>query len=81
LGPARYDIGVRHRDVLSSASKPESLGLSSLDLLTDGGRNSRIGSCRLGEVSFEQFQTAEPAGRTCFWVGLKVKVAFSRHLV
>jgi hypothetical protein len=35
----------------------------------------------LGEVSFEQFQTAEPAGHLHLFLGsdLKVKVAFSRN--
>jgi len=63
--------------------RAESLGLSSLDLLT-----RRLAQLQdqivqaLGEVSFEQFQTAESVGYLHLFLSsdLKVRVAFSRHV-
>jgi len=63
--------------------RADTLGLTSLDLLT-----RRLGELQdqilqaLGEASFEQFQTAEPAGYLHLFLGsdLKVRVTFSRRV-
>jgi hypothetical protein len=60
------------------------VGLTSLDLLTRrlAELQDRILQA-LGEVSFEQFQTAEPAGYLHLFLSgsdLKVRVVFSRHV-
>lgn len=81
---------LRHRNcskqrlVLELRQRADTLGLTSLDLLARrlAELQDRILHA-LGEVSFEQFQTAEPAGYLHLFLSgsdLKVRVVFSRHL-
>jgi len=81
---------LRHRNcskqrlVLELREQAATLGLTSLDLLTRrlAELQDRILQA-LGEVSFEQFQTAEPAGYVHLFLSgsePKVRVVFSRHV-
>ncbi len=80
---------LRHRNcskqrlVLELCERADTLGLTSLDLLTRrlAELQDRILQA-LAEVSFEQFQTAEPAGYLHLFLGsdLKVRVVFRRQL-
>jgi hypothetical protein len=81
---------LRHRNcskwrlVLELREQVDTLGLTSLDLLTRrlAELPDRILQA-LGEVSFEQFHTAEPAGYQHLFLSgsdLKVRVVFSRHV-
>ena len=74
----------KQRLVLELRERAESLGLTSLELLTRRLAKLQEGILQaLGEVSFEQFQTAEPAGYLhLFFSGsnLKVRVVFRRQL-
>lgn len=73
----------KQRLVSELRDRADSLGMSPLDLLT-----RRLAELQddilqaLGEVSFEQFQTAEPAGYLHLFLAfdLKLRVAFGRHL-
>lgn len=70
--------------VLELQRQADTLGLTSHDLLTRRLTEiqDRIVQA-LGEVSFEQFQTAEPAGYLQLFLSgsdLKVRVVFSRHV-
>ena len=74
----------KQRLVSELRERAETLGLTSLDLLTRrlAELQDRILQA-LGEVSFEQFQTAEPAGYLHLFLSgsdLKVRVVFSRHI-
>jgi len=89
----RFDFdnprALRHRNCSTQRhlsdlrERAESLGMSSLDLLTRrlAELQDRLVQA-LGAVNFEQFQTAEPAGYLHLFLGsdLKVRVAFSRHV-
>ena len=87
--PVENARGLRHRNcskqklVLQLREQAESLGLSSVDLLTRrlAAFHDRI-LLALGDLSFEQFQTAEPAGYLQLFLAsdLNVRVVFSRHL-
>ena len=81
---------LRHRNcskerlVTELRAQGNTLGLTSLDLLTRrlAELQDRIVHA-LGKVSFEQFQTAEPAGYLHLFLSdsdLKVRVVFSRHM-
>jgi hypothetical protein len=73
----------KHRLVSQLRERAYTLGLTSLDLLL-----RRLGQLQaqilqaLGKVSFEQFQTAEPAGYLHLFLGLElnVRIAFSRRV-
>src|SRR3974390_2409996 len=74
----------KHNLVLELREQAGTLGLTSLDLLTRrlAGLQDRILQA-LGEVSFEQFQTAEPVGYLHLLPSgsdLKVRVVFGRHV-
>ena len=69
--------------VLELCERADTLGLTSLELLARriAALHQRILRA-LGEISFEQFQTAEPAGYLHLLLSgsdLRVRVAFSRH--
>jgi len=74
----------KQRLVSELRERADTLGLTSLDLLTRrlGELQDRILQA-LGEVNFEQFRTAEPAGYLHLLLSgpdLKVRVTFSRHV-
>jgi hypothetical protein len=81
---------LRHRNcskqrlVSELRERADTLGLTSLDLLTRRLAELQDRILRaLGEVSFEQFQTAEPAGCLHLFLSgsdLKVRVVFGRHV-
>jgi len=88
--PLKSPRVLRHRKcskeglVLELRKRAGALGLTSLDLLTRRLAELQDGVLQaLGEVGFEQFQTAEPAGYLHLFLSeadLKVRVVFSRHV-
>ena len=82
--------GLRHKNcskqkvILELCAQAQRLGMSALELLT--GRLEELQGRvlqALGAISFEQFQTAEPAGYLHLFVSgsdLRVKLVFSRHV-